>query len=85
MQIRARNLEVNISSALISSFVEPSFYIEATSNEDWKKAMEDEIEQIQKNNTWELMPTPKNKVISIKWIYKLKHNPTRVLQIINPI
>lgn len=38
--------------------------------------MEDEIEQIQKNDTWELMFASKDKkVIGIKWIYKLKHDP----------
>lgn len=40
--------------------------------------MKDEIEQIQKNDTWELMPAPKDKkVIGVKWIYKLKHNIDR--------
>ena len=36
--------------------------------------MEDEIEVIEKNQTWELVERPKNKeVIGIKWIYKVKY------------
>jgi len=37
--------------------------------------MEDEIEEIQNNNSWELFDHPKHwNVIGVKWIYKLKHN-----------
>eukprot|EP00253_Pinus_taeda_P021192 PITA_21192 len=37
--------------------------------------MDEELEQIEKNNTWELVPRPKDKnVIGIKWIFKNKLN-----------
>eukprot|EP00253_Pinus_taeda_P013579 PITA_13579 len=37
--------------------------------------MDDELEQIEKNNTWELVPRPKDKnVIGTKWIFKNKLN-----------
>jgi hypothetical protein len=41
--------------------------------ESWKKAMEDEIEVIEKNKTWKLVERPKDKeIIGVKWIYKVK-------------
>lgn len=53
---------------------EPFTFVEANKEECWWFAMEEEIRAIQKNNTWELMTLPQNyKVISIKWIYKIKH------------
>jgi len=37
--------------------------------------MEDEIDQIHKNDSWGLVPPPKNNnVIRFKWIYKLNYN-----------
>eukprot|EP00253_Pinus_taeda_P003540 PITA_03540 len=37
--------------------------------------MDEELEQIEKNNTWELVPRPKDKnVIGTKWIFKTKLN-----------
>ncbi|VVA41703.1 PREDICTED: Retrovirus-related Pol poly from, partial [Prunus dulcis] len=40
-----------------------------------KKAMEDEITMIEKNNTWELVDRPFDKpIIGVKWIYKTKLN-----------
>ena len=37
--------------------------------------MDDELEHIEKNNTWELVPRPKgNNVIGTKWIFKNKLN-----------
>ena len=35
--------------------------------------MEEELSQIEKNDTWELVPRPKNKnVIGTKWVFKNK-------------
>jgi len=37
--------------------------------------MEEEINQIEKNNTWELVPRPRDKnVIGRKWVFKNKLN-----------
>lgn len=37
--------------------------------------MDDEIEAIQKNDTWELAILPKgHKAIGVKWVYKMKKN-----------
>ena len=55
--------------------VEPENYEEAIKHDVWKKAMEEEIRMIEKNNTWELVAVPREReVVSLKWIYKIKLN-----------
>ena len=55
--------------------VEPENYEEAIKHEFWKKAMEEEIVMIKKNNTWELVAIPREReVVRLKWIYKIKFN-----------
>jgi hypothetical protein len=37
--------------------------------------MDEELDQIEKNDTWELVPRPKNKnVIGTKWVFRNKFN-----------
>jgi hypothetical protein len=61
--------------AVYSSISDPSSYYEAVKCEKWKKAMDQEIESIEANNTWELSDVPKGvNVIGVKWIYKTKIN-----------
>ncbi|BBN68038.1 transposable element gene, partial [Prunus dulcis] len=51
--------------------VEPEKYEEATQDQSWIKAMEDELYVIEKNGTWELVNRPSDKqVIGVKWIAK---------------
>ncbi|CAL9014135.1 unnamed protein product [Prunus brigantina] len=60
--------------ALFAEF-DPITYEEAVKSDKWKKAMDAEIEAIERNNTWELIEMPpKGKVIGVKWIYKTKLN-----------
>ncbi|GJT52998.1 retrovirus-related pol polyprotein from transposon TNT 1-94 [Tanacetum coccineum] len=41
----------------------------------WKEAMQEEIEALHKNKTWELVPLPGGrKPIGNKWVYKIKRN-----------
>ncbi|XP_020417971.1 uncharacterized protein LOC109948685 [Prunus persica] len=55
--------------------IEPESFEEAAKDDSWKKAMEDEITMIEKNNTWELVDRPFDKpIIGIKWVYKTKLN-----------
>lgn len=50
-------------------------YEEAIEDEKWKKDMNEEIGEIKRNNTWELITLPKeHKVIGVKWVYKTKIN-----------
>jgi hypothetical protein len=62
-------------SLVSSANVEPVNFKEACFVEPWVQAMEDEMSQIQKNDTWELVELPHGKSsIGVKWIYKLKYN-----------
>ena len=57
------------------SHVEPTSIKEACKDESWVKAMNDELDHIEKNQTWDLVPRPKDKnVIGTKWVFKNKMN-----------
>ncbi|KZV27848.1 hypothetical protein F511_36126 [Dorcoceras hygrometricum] len=54
---------------------EPLSFDEAEKDEKWRRAMDEEIHAIVKNDTWELTSLPKNhQVIGVKWVYKAKKN-----------
>jgi hypothetical protein len=54
---------------------EPKFFDESIQHDDWIRAMNEELDQIEKNNTWELFPRPEDKnVIGSKWVFKNKMN-----------
>ncbi|GBM30854.1 Retrovirus-related Pol polyprotein from transposon TNT 1-94 [Araneus ventricosus] len=54
----------------------PKDYFEAQSNPNWpnwKTAMEDEIESLNKHKIWELVDKPDNtKIVKSKWVYTIK-------------
>ena len=55
--------------------MEPKNFSEANKNDEWIKAMYEELDQIEKNETWELVPRPKVKTsIQTKWVFKNKFN-----------
>ncbi|KAG8484776.1 hypothetical protein CXB51_021144 [Gossypium anomalum] len=54
--------------------VEPSSYEEAVRDMNWKKAMEAEMDMIQKNQTWDLVERPEKKVIGVRWVFRAKFN-----------
>jgi hypothetical protein len=55
--------------------VEPKNFNESSKDVNWLKSMNEELDQIEKNDTWELVPKPVNKnVIGSKWVYKNKMN-----------
>ncbi|XP_042513686.1 uncharacterized mitochondrial protein AtMg00820-like [Macadamia integrifolia] len=57
------------------SLVEPKSVAEAIQDASWVKAMEKELDQIEKNKTWTLVPRPADKnVIGTKWVFKNKLN-----------
>ena len=74
VQIRRTIIEATSYLALLSS-IEPQNVHEACKGECWFKAMNEELEQIEKNNTWELVPRHHDKnIIGTKWILKNKLN-----------
>jgi hypothetical protein len=55
--------------------IEPSNFEEANKDEFWIKSMDEELDQIEKNDTWELVPRPRYKnVIDTKWVFRNKLN-----------
>jgi hypothetical protein len=55
--------------------IEPNCFEEASKDEFWNKSMDEELDQIEKNDTWELVLRPKNKnVIDTKWVFRNKLN-----------
>lgn len=57
----------------ITQVVESVSYTEAAQNPGWVAAMQKEIEALNANNTWSLVPLPKGKkAIGSKWVYKVK-------------
>ncbi|KAH9726925.1 hypothetical protein KPL70_008466 [Citrus sinensis] len=54
--------------------IEPETFEEASQSSEWMTAMKDEITALEQNQTWELVPKPKDvKPISCRWVYKIKH------------
>lgn len=52
---------------------EPGSFKHAVKDDNWKQAMEQEMESIKENDTWELTKLPPGKkIIGLKWVYKLK-------------
>lgn len=64
-------------STCLLSKIEPKIAKEALKDEDWIKAMDEEMEQIEKNETWILVPKLENKnVIGMKWVFRNKMDET---------
>ncbi|KAI3688864.1 hypothetical protein L2E82_46759 [Cichorium intybus] len=58
----------------LNKTVEPQSYFEAASDPNWIKAMNDEMEALYRNNTWEITDLPVNrKPIGCRWVYKIKY------------
>ena len=54
---------------------EPTDVGQALKQEVWRKAMEQEIDVIERNGTWDLVPrATKRKVIGLKWVFKTKYH-----------
>jgi hypothetical protein len=54
---------------------DPLYFEEAVKDEKWRRAMDSEINYIEKNKTWSLSELPtRAKTIGVKWVYKTKYN-----------
>jgi hypothetical protein len=63
------------TAALLTVMEEPSCFSEAVDDPNWVQAMDNEMQSICKNGTWELaILPPGQKPIGLKWVYKLKKN-----------
>jgi len=57
------------------SVIEPTTVDEALSDDGWILAMQEELNQFQRNDVWNLVPKPLQKnIIGTKWVFKNKLN-----------
>jgi len=57
------------------SVIEPTTIDEALSHNGWILAMQEELNQFQRNDVWDLVPKPQQKnIIKTKWVFKNKLN-----------
>jgi hypothetical protein len=71
---KTRKLAFDSKKSMLS-LIEPKLVNESIKSKYWIKSMNEELDQIEKNQTWELVPRPKDKnVIGTKWIFKNKLN-----------
>ena len=55
------------------SEIEPKNIEEVETDEFWLMAMEEELNQFERNNVWTLIPRPTHQsVIEIKWVFRNK-------------
>ena len=53
---------------------EPRSFQEVIKHQVWKDAMHKEFESIMKNDVWDMVPRPEDKLfVTSKWPYKIKH------------
>ncbi|WVZ79341.1 LOW QUALITY PROTEIN: hypothetical protein U9M48_026932 [Paspalum notatum var. saurae] len=72
--LAARELD-EAEELLFGSAEEPPSYAEAEKDAHWRQAMEEEMNAIEENGTWELVePPPSCRPISLKWVYKVKRD-----------
>lgn len=66
----------------LNKSVEPTCYDDACKDPNWISAMNDEMEALYRNNTWELTDLPNGiKPIGCKWIYKIKYRSNGEIEI----
>ena len=53
MKLKPTHLKRNLS---LLSTIEPKNFSEAFNDESWKNAMKEELDQLEKSETWELVP-----------------------------
>jgi len=69
------NEGMNSLFALYCHVDDPVHFEEAIKDRKWIEAMDEEINAIERNKTWNLVELPKGKeVIGVKWVYKTKSN-----------
>ena len=71
--MRTRTTSSECANIFLLSQIEPKSYKETSMDEFLVNAMKEELSQIEKNKTWELVPRPKDKnVIGAKWVFRNK-------------
>ena len=70
----------NITPQILASFLVPhesnsetlpTTYVSSKDGDKWKRAMEEEMDSIKRNNVWELQVLPKGrKTVGSKWVFR---------------
>ncbi|XP_042467645.1 uncharacterized protein LOC122050838 [Zingiber officinale] len=72
IRTRRSNLKY-VNAAMVEEAIEPKTFEEASQSPEWVIAMKEEIVALQQNQTWDLIPKPRDvKLISCKWGFKKK-------------
>lgn len=70
---------IDPDTVLLAEGGEPQSYQEAITSPQaalWKRAMDEEMESLQKNNTWSVVPRQEGrKPLENRWVYKIKRKP----------
>ncbi|KAL0462985.1 UNVERIFIED_CONTAM: Retrovirus-related Pol polyprotein from transposon RE1 [Sesamum latifolium] len=67
--------------ANLSALQEPKSYFQASKDKNWVDAMNQELQALEKNETWSLTSLPPGKrPIGSRWVFKLKLNPDGSIQ-----
>lgn len=60
--------------AAITTEKEQSYFHEAVKDERWIKSMQEEIQALEANKTWEVQSLPSGrKAFDCKWVYRIKY------------
>jgi hypothetical protein len=56
-------------------------YSDAQGQPEWEQAMQDEMNSLLKNHTWDLVPRPQGKnIVKCRWVYKTKFTSEGVVE-----
>ena len=76
-EMRTRNKVENQIAMIVA--LDPESVDDALSRSDaseWRKAMDEEMHSLSKNDTWSLVAVPPNRnIVTSKWVFKSKTNP----------
>ncbi|GJX53400.1 ribonuclease H-like domain-containing protein, partial [Tanacetum coccineum] len=63
-------------STTLNKSSEPTTYVEAVKNPNWIEETNNEIEALNRYNTWTICDlSPRRKVVESKWLWKIKYKP----------
>ncbi|KAH9792991.1 Integrase catalytic domain-containing protein [Citrus sinensis] len=66
--------------AAFISQIEPKSFADEENDESWIMAMQEELNQFERNNVWELVPNPEHQsIIGTKWVFRNKMDESGVV------
>jgi len=66
---------IMLTMAKVVEVVDPTCFDDAIGNMHWEKDMDEEMNALYENETWDLVPFPEGKKsIGCKWVYKVNHD-----------